>query len=148
MDINYTQVRNILCYIDASQDEGVKEAIFCELGRQCFLTRHIDQWVRGFGGDVSAFLDRVNVDGKSPYWQSLTFNKDRTVLYLTGREIARCPCPLADCGDPPVSLCTYCCRAFQEQVFGALFGCPVRVEITESRLLGGDCCSTAIHIGE
>jgi len=148
MEIPPDQIKNVLAYIDASQDEQVRKEVFCELGRQCFLTRRVKTWVDGFAGDVQAFLDRVNVEGSSPYWQSLVFDEDRSILYLTGKERELCACPYAECDDPPLSLCTYCCRAFQEQIFGTLFGREVSVQITESILMGDTRCSTAIHIGQ
>ena len=148
MELNRDQINNVLKFVDAGQDEKVKKEVFSELGRQCFFCRTVKDWVEGFDGDVQAFLDRVNVEDKSPYWKSLVFNEDRSILYLTGKEVDRCACALADCDDPPTALCTHCCKTFQAHIFRTLFQRDVRVEITESILLGGTRCSTAIHIGE
>ncbi len=145
MDMNQEQVNHILSYIDQSQPETVKCAIFSRLGHECFRTRKMDAWVAGFQGDVQAFLDLVNLEGKSPYWERLEFNADRSVLYLTGRVVAGCACDFARSENPPAALCRYCCKAFQEDIFGALFNRKVEVEITEAFLLGGQRCSTAIH---
>jgi hypothetical protein len=58
----------------------------------------------------------------------------------------KCACALGDVENPPKSLCNYCCKTFQEDVFSELFQKKVRVEITESSILGGKRCSTAIYI--
>lgn len=147
MELNRDQINNVLKFVDAGQDEKVKKEVFSELGRQCFFCRTVKDWVEGFDGDVQAFLDRVNVEDKSPYWKSLLFNEDRTILHLTGKEVTKCVCVYAECDDPPLSLCRHCCRTFQEQIFGTLFGCDVQVEITKSFLIGDTRCDTAIHIG-
>jgi len=146
MEINHDQIVSVLKHIDAGRDEDMKKEVFCELGRQCFTCRKVKEWVEGFHGDVQAFLDRVNVEDKSPYWKSLVFNEDRSILYLTGKEGGKCACVYAECDEPPLSLCRHCCRTFQEQIFGTLFGCDVEVEITKAHLLGDHSCDTAIHI--
>lgn len=147
MEFNQTQVKNVLQYIEKNQNEEVKKEVFCELGRQCYMTRKIKEWVEGFNGDVQAFIDRVNIDHKSPYWEKFAFSEDRSILYLTGKVVDKCACVFAECADPPLSLCRHCCKAFQENIFSTLFGCNVEVEITEGFLLGDNRCSTAIHIG-
>ena len=145
--MNQEQVKNTLRFIDASQSEPVKASIFGQLGHECFFSRKLDAWIEPYRGDVQAFLDRVNVDHASKYWERLAFNEDRTALILTGKKVQGCACAFADCPQPPHSLCHYCCKRFQEELFGMLFGQAVEVEITESYLLGGERCSTTIHLG-
>ena len=146
IEINQDQVKNLLKYIDSSQNEPIKSSIFGQLGRECFCTRKIDQWVASYHGDVQAFLDWVNVQHASTYWERLEFTEDRQTLILTGRKVQRCACALADCPQPPQSLCLYCCKSLQEEMFGMLLGQKVEVTITESSLLGGERCSTMIHL--
>jgi hypothetical protein len=97
-------------------------------------------------GDIQAFLDRVNVEHASPYWEKLAFNDDRSILFLTGKRVQGCVCAFGECEQPPKALCTYCCKTFQEHMFRTLFDRDVEVEITESFLYGGERCSTAIHL--
>jgi len=144
--MNQEQVRNLLKHIDASMDETVKSAIFTQLGHECFHSNHLDQWIDEFKGDVQRFLDSINIDHQSPYWESLVFSADKSRLTLTGREVTGCACPFADCSAPPLSLCNYCCKSFQQEIFSALFGKPVEVTITESFLWGNRRCSTIIDI--
>ncbi len=145
-DMNHDQVKNILKFIDASQSEPVKQSIFTQLGHDCFYTRKLDEWVRQYTGNVQAFLDRVNVEQASKYWERLEFDADRTILTLTGKVVEECACAFAECADPPQSLCHYCCKNFQQELFGMLLGQPVEVAITESFLLGDDRCSTIIRL--
>jgi len=146
VEINRDQVKNILKYIDSSQTEPIKSSIFGQLGCECFYTRRMDQWIESFQGDVQAFLDRVNIQQASAYWERLEFTEDRKTLILTGRKVERCACALADYLQPPQSLCLYCCKRLQEELFGMLLGQKVAVCITESSLLGGERCSTTIHL--
>lgn len=145
-DMNHAQVKNIFKFIDSSQSESVKERIFGRLGYECFYSRNLDRWVKPYTTDVQAFLDRVNIQHKSKYWERLEFNKELTMLELTGKKVEGCACAFADCSQPPKSLCYYCCRNFQQELFGTLLGKQVRVEITKSFLLGDDRCNTLIHI--
>ena len=124
MDMNQAQVRNILTYIDETQDEPVKKDLFGQLGYQCFHAGKARDWIASFSGDVQALLDWV----------------------LTGREVQGCACAFADCAQPPQSLCHYCCKAFQQALFGKLLNRKVEVTITEAFLLGDNRCSTIIQL--
>ena len=147
-EINPEQVKNILQFIDASQSEPVKKSIFSQLGRECFYARKLDAWIESYRGDVQAFLDRVNIQQASKYWERLEFTEDRTKLILTGRKVQGCACAFAACAQPPPSLCQYCCKGFQQKLFGMLLGRKVEVDITESYLLGDERCSTTVHLAD
>lgn len=145
-EMNQEQVKNILKFVDASQDEHVKKSIFSQLGQECFYSRHLDDWIGQYTGDVQAFLDRVNVEKASKYWERLEFTEDGKTLVLTGKKVSGCACAFADCAQPPLSLCHYCCKNLQQELFGMLLGQQVEVEITEAYLLGGERCNTTIHL--
>ena len=145
-EMNQEQVKNILKFIDASPDESVKKSIFGQLGHECFYARHLDDWIGQYTGKVQAFLDRINVEKASKYWERLEFTEDGTTLILTGKKVEGCACAFADCTEPPLSLCHYCCKNFQQELFGTLFAQQVEVEITEAYLLGDERCSTIIHL--
>ena len=145
-EMNQEQVKNTLKFIDASESESVKNSIFSQLGHECFYARKLDEWIQQYRGDVQAFLDRVNIQQASKYWERLEFSEDRAILILTGKIVQGCACAFADCSQPPQSLCHYCCKSFQQELFGMLLGQKVEVTITESYLLGGERCSTIIHI--
>ncbi len=144
--MNKEQVVAIITYIDSSQPEEVKKDVFRRLGNECFASRHARDWGMSFRNDPQRLLDEVNIEGKSPYWEKLEFNEDKTVLYLTGKKTSRCVCAFGNTAKPAKSLCLYCCKTFQENLFGAVFGGKVEVEIVESSILGGQRCSTAIHL--
>jgi len=144
--MNHEQVRDLLKHIDATQNETVKSNIFAQLGYGCFHTRQLKQWIDGFDGDVELFLDNINVEHKSRYWESLIFSSDKKQLILTGKEVDGCACAFADCDDPPLSLCNYCCKNFQQELFKYLLHKPVDVTITASYLRGDRRCNTIIEI--
>ena len=145
-EMNPEQVRNVLKFIDDSQSETIKASIFRQLGHACFYTRKLDAWIEQYQGNVQAFLDRVNIEKASKYWERLEFDDDHTMLVLTGKKVEGCACTFADCSQPPLSLCHHCCKSFQEELFGTLLGQKVAVEITEAYLLGDERCSTRIHL--
>jgi len=145
-DMNQTQVINILKFIEASQSDSVKERIFSQLGHECFYARKLDDWIRPYTGDVQKFLDWVNIQQASKYWEKLEYTEDHTTLILTGKKVKGCACAFADCSRPPQSLCHYCCKNFQQELFGMLLGQQVEVEITAAYLLGDERCSTKIHL--
>ncbi len=145
-EMNHDQVKKIIKFIDTSQSEPVKEKIFGQLGFECFYSRKLDEWIGNYVGNVQAFLDMVNVEKKSKYWEKLEFDKKRTILALIGKKVEGCACAFADIPKPPKSLCNYCCKSFQEELFGKLLGQKVKVKITESYLLGGERCNTLINI--
>jgi hypothetical protein len=145
-EMNPDQVINILKFIDATQSESVKDRIFSQLGHECFYARKLDAWIDPYRGNVQAFLDRINIEHASKYWERLEFTEDRTKLVLTGKKVQECACAFAGCSQPPLSLCHYCCKNFQQELFGRLLGQKVEVTITESYLLGGERCSTTLLI--
>jgi hypothetical protein len=145
-EMNQEQVQNVLKYIDATQSEAVKDSIFRQLGRECFFTHKMDRWLEQYHGDVQAFLDYVNVQQASKYWEKLEFTPDRATLILTGRKVQGCACAFAGCPQPPLSLCHSCCKGFQQEFFRSLLGQNVEITITEAYLLGGERCSTEIHL--
>ncbi len=145
MELNPQQIKNVFAYIDAHQSEEVKKDVFEKLGQECFHS--LKGWVDSIGAhNIQKVMEDVNIRELSPYWEKLQFNEDRSILYLTGRKVERCACALGNVENPPKALCNYCCKKFQEQVFGTFIGKEVKVEITESYILGGERCSTAIHI--
>ncbi len=144
MELNAEQMRNVFAYIDSNQNENVKQDIFENLGHECFKSSK--KWVDSIGNDIQKVMEDVNLRDLSPYWEKLQFNEDESILYLTGKKVERCACALGNLENPPKSLCNYCCKKFQEEVFGTFLGKDVTVEITESYILGGERCSTAIHI--
>ena len=145
-EMNQEQVRNILKFIETSQNESVKEQIFSQLGYECFHARKLDEWIGQYKGDVQGFLDRINIQKASKYWERLEFNEDHTMLILTGKKVEGCACAFADCSQPPLSLCHLCCKKFQQELFGTLLDQKVEVEITETYLLGDERCCTQIHL--
>jgi len=144
--VNADQIKNLLKHIDASTDESMKRSVFSQLGCECFLCNHLDHWIDDFKGDVQVFLDSINVQHQSKYWESLTFSADKTNLILTGKIVDKCACSFAECDAPPLSLCNYCCKSFQQNIFESLLGKQVDIIITESYLRGDQRCSTIIQI--
>ena len=143
--MNQDQVRHLLQFADRSFPDRTREALFRQLGYECFHCRNLGQWIGQYTEDVQSFLDWVNVQHGSRYWERIEF-VDEDTLVLTGRVVQGCACAFADCDNPPTSLCHHCCKAFQEQIFTTLLGRDVDVTIDSGFLLGDERCSTTIRI--
>lgn len=142
---NPKQIQNTLKFIDGTQDETVKRCIFNELGNQCFHATGIANHMEAYRGKPEEYLRRVNDEHAVPYWESLLPGEDGNSYILTGVVADRCVCSLAGGADAPLSLCDYCCKQFQTQLFSTLFDREVEVEITSSYLKGGSRCSAIIR---
>ncbi|UCH14624.1 MAG: hypothetical protein JSV22_01355 [Bacteroidales bacterium] len=145
--MNKKQVRQLLKFIDSSINESDKEKIFNKLGTECLYSRNYDKWVISFRENQEEFFNRVK-RGESRYWEKLEYNKEKSVITLVGRKFQSCVCEYGQCDSPPESLCNYCCKRFQEEMFGLLLEKNVNVRIDESIILGGERCSTTIYVGE
>jgi hypothetical protein len=146
--VNPPQVMAVLTDIDRSGDKSLIDAVFTRWGYQCFHTR----------GDLKAFAEkqRANFQGyvdyvngnRSRYWEKLEYDKDSGIIKVTSRKFGKCVCAYAQCQQPAKALCTHCCKALQTELFKAMTGRDVTVQIDESILLGGERCRTTVHILE
>lgn len=144
--MNKVQIQEILRFIDNSINEPEKERIFNELGRQCLYSRGYDKYLAGYHDNQDEYFNKVK-RGESKYWEKLEYDKSASIISLIGKKSTTCVCEYGHCNQPPKSLCTYCCKRFQEELFGILLGKNVKVRIDESVILGGERCSTTIFVG-
>jgi hypothetical protein len=143
--MNKDQIRQLLKFIDSSINKSNRKKIFNTLGVDCLYTRNLDKWVVSFKNNQQEFFNRVQ-RGESKYWEKLEYDKEKSVITLVGRKFQSCACEYGQCNEPPKSLCNYCCKSFQEELFGILLGKNVNVRIDESIILGGERCSTTIFV--
>jgi hypothetical protein len=144
--MNKNQVCQLLKFIDSSVNESDKENIFKKLGTECLYSRNYDKWIAGFKDNREEFFNRVK-RGESKYWEKLEYDREKSVITLVGRIRQTCSCQYGQIEQPPKSLCNYCCKRFQEELFGLLLEKKVNVRIDESIILGGERCSTTIFVG-
>lgn len=142
---NQKQISSTLQFIHDTQSEDVKQAVFGELGRQCFCATGMKDQFETIRGKPEEYLKRVNDEHSVMYWESILPGEDGNSYILTGVPVNRCVCSFADGDNTPLSLCDYCCRNFQKQLFGVLFDREVEIEITASYLKGDGRCSTVIR---
>ncbi|MDP3445191.1 MAG: hypothetical protein Q8T08_20210, partial [Ignavibacteria bacterium] len=102
-------------------------------------------WIISFKNDLKSFFDRVN-SNKSEQWERIEYNPEISAIKITGRPADRCACPFAQATNPPKSLCNYCCKNFQKNMFEMLLDKPVKVQLDETFLLGGKRCSVTIFV--
>jgi hypothetical protein len=144
--MNKTQIRHLLKFIDSSINEPDKEKIFNKLGVECLYSRDYDKWLAKFKNDPDEYFNRVK-RGEAKYWEKLEYDKSKSVITLVGKKSQTCNCQYGRCDEPPKSLCNYCCKRFQEELFGLLLGKKVTVRIDETVILGSERCSTTIFVG-
>jgi|WetSurMetagenome_2_1015567.scaffolds.fasta_scaffold76526_2 hypothetical protein len=145
VSIDQRQIQNVLRFVDSSMDESVKKRIFDRLGFEHTTNDKFRGWINGYKKDIKSFFDMVN-SNKDTYWEKLEYNPDLSAIKVIGRIVDKCACPFAQCEEPPKSLCNYCCKSFQEQMFGMLLDKKVKVQIDDAFLLGGKRCSTTIFV--
>ncbi|MGD1044615.1 MAG: hypothetical protein ABR936_04690 [Bacteroidota bacterium] len=117
--VNKNQVRQLLKFIDSSINESDKERIFQRLGFECLYSTNFDKWVIIFKDKQDEFFNRVK-RGESKYWEKLKYDKEKSIITLIGRKGQTCACQFGRCYQPPKSICKYCCKRFQEELFGVL----------------------------
>jgi hypothetical protein len=144
--MNQKQITQLLKFIDSSIDESDKEKIFHELGVECLYSRNYDKGLIKFRDNLDEYFNRVK-RGESKYWDKLEYDKEKSIITLVGKKRENCACQYGQCEQPPKSLCNYCCKRFQEELFGLLLEKKVNVRIDESVILGGERCSTTIFVG-
>jgi hypothetical protein len=143
--MNKSQVQEVLKFIHTSVKESEKEKIFNKLGTECLYSRGYDNWIISQRDNLDEYFNRVQ-RGESTYWEKLEYDKGNSVIALVGRKFQTCVCEYGKCDNPPESLCKYCCKRFQEELFGLLLNKKVEVRIDESIILGGERYSTTIFV--
>jgi hypothetical protein len=143
--VDARQVQNVLNYIDLSMDESIKERVFERLGYEHTTKDSFKNWISKYKSDVKSFFDMVN-SNKDTYWEKIEYNPETSAIKITGRLADRCACSYAQCENAPKSLCKYCCKNFQKQMFEMLLDKKVKVQIDESFLLGDKRCSTTVFV--
>jgi hypothetical protein len=143
--VDARQVQNVLSYIDSSMDESVKERVFGRLGYEHTTKDGFKNWIAKNKSDVKTFFDMIN-SNKDNYWEKIEYNPETSAIKITGRIADKCACSYAQCENAPKSLCKYCCKNFQKQMFEMLLDRTVKVQIDEAFLLGDKRCSTTIFV--
>jgi hypothetical protein len=144
--MNKTQIRELFKFIDSSVNESDKKKIFNELGITCLYSRNYDKYLAKYKDNTDEYFNRVK-RGESKYWDKLEYDKEKSVITLVGKKSQTCNCEYGQCDQPPKSLCNYCCKRFQEELFGLLLSKKVTVRIDETVILGAERCSTTIFVG-
>ena len=143
--VDTRQVQNVLYYFDSSMDESIKKIVFERLGYEHTTDAGFKNWIAGYKNNIRSFFDMVN-SNKDKYWEKMEYNPETSSIKITGKPVNRCACPFAQRENAPKSLCRYCCKNFQKQMFEMLLDKSVKVQIDESFLLGATRCSTTIFV--
>ncbi len=143
--VDLRQIQNVLRFVDSTQKEQVKKEVFERLGYEHTTNEKYNAYLLSFRNDIKKYFDMVNT-GKDTYWEKMEYDPDRSEIKITGKVVDKCACSYAQCEDPPVSLCNYCCKNFQKAMFEIMLGKKVDVRIDAAYLLGDNRCSTTIVV--
>ncbi len=146
--VNPAQVMAVLNDIDRSEDKVLIDAVFGRWGYQCFHTRSgLKAFAEQQRANFQGYVDYIN-SGRARHWERLDYDEAAGILKVTSRKFGKCVCAYAQCRQPAKALCTHCCRTFQAELFKAMLGREVSVQIDEGILLGGQRCRTTVRISE
>jgi len=143
--VDLRQIQNVLKYVDSLDDEQIKRGVFERLGYEHVTNKAYHDYLVGFRKDLKSYFDNVNT-GKDRYWEKMEWDPARSEIRVTGKVVDRCACSYAQCENPPLSLCNYCCKNFQKAMFELMLDRKVDVRIDEAFLLGDKRCSTTIFV--
>lgn len=143
--VDTRQIQNVLSYIDSNMDESIKKSVFEKLGYEHTTDDGFKKWIISFKSDLKSFFDWVN-SNNSEHWERIEYNPEISAIKITGKPADRCACPYAQAANPPKSLCNYCCKNFQKNMFEMLLDKTVKVQLDETFLLGGKRCSVTIFV--
>jgi len=143
--VDLRQIQNVLKYVDSMKDESVKAAVFERLGFEHVTSESYHAYLVGFRKDIKSYFDNVNT-GKDKYWEKMEWDPEKSEIRVTGKVVDRCACSYAQCENPPLSLCNYCCKNFQKSMFELMLDRKVDVRIDAAFLLGDKRCSTTIFV--
>ncbi len=143
--VDLRQIQNVLKYVDSLEDEQAKKAVFERLGYEHITNKAYHDYLVGFRTDLKSYFDNVNT-GKDKYWEKMEWDPEKSEIMVKGKVVDRCACSYAQCENPPLSLCNYCCKNFQKAMFELMLDRKVDVRIDEAFLLGDKRCSTTIFV--
>jgi hypothetical protein len=141
--VDTRQVQNVLSYVETTMEEPVKKNIFERLGYEHTTDTGFKNWINGYKNNLKSFFEMVN-SNKDTYWEKMEYDPEKPSITIIGKVVDKCACPFAQNQDAPKSLCHYCCKGFQENMFKMLLERPVKVRVDEGFLLGDKRCSTTI----
>jgi hypothetical protein len=92
-------------------------------------------------GDVDGFIREF----KQQTRDDITYDREKGIITVVGREQSECACPLIDKRLTSGKACD-CTLGWQQRTYETLLGKKVRVELKESVLRGGKRCVSEIRV--
>jgi len=100
-----------------------------------------DQWINSHRGDFEGLCKDIE---KGPSGDTVTYDRDKSIIMMISPERTNCFCPLNDKNTPKV-VCN-CSLGWQKHTWESFFQKKVKVELKESVLRGGKRCVFEIQI--
>ncbi len=129
----------LITLLQGNVDEATRKKLYAALGSWCGRIPAAE--AAKLKPDVRAFVAKMQKD-----WGLAQADYDEARGTVRIVDTRGCGCPAAKAGVTPGEFCE-CSLAWQKEVFTAVTGKPVRVELEESMLRGGKRCAFVIHVG-
>jgi hypothetical protein len=123
----------LVTIIQTRLPEAERKQILRTLGAECSNTYRASLIDR-YKGNLRGFLE----EGRRNWMAEADYDEARGVIRIVDKGPG-CSCPLVQAGTTPPSFCD-CTLGWQEATYSAIVGRPVRAELEESILRGGQRC--------
>ena len=125
--------------LSSSVNEEKSIEILEKLGREC-AKEYRDSYVK-FKGNIEGFLEEI----KKEWVENAVFDKEANSIRISGKKKESCFCPFVDKSITPSSFCN-CSLGYNKEVFETIVNKPVKVQLGQSILRGGNSCDVLIEI--
>ncbi|MHB8054260.1 MAG: hypothetical protein ACYDH3_03325 [Candidatus Aminicenantales bacterium] len=122
----------------AALDEPTRVRVLETMGREC--ARQFTALTDNYKGDPKGFLEEIKRQ-----WASETAYDEKAGLISVVDRAKGCSCPFVTPGLTPPEFC-HCTLGWQKEVYAAILGKPVEVELVASILRGGSHCEYRIRV--
>jgi predicted hydrocarbon binding protein len=132
-------IQSLLANMDAQLDEPTRARLMETCGRACARRDSVANLSRAAGGDIGKLVEAM-----AGHVGKENAVREGDVVRL---RYSKCYCPLVGAGPARLSKTwCECSRGWVLEVFGAVAGKPVAVELTKSLKRGDPHCEFLIHV--
>jgi hypothetical protein len=132
----------LLPQIEANLDSATARTMLKAAAQAHYDDLDMDKTMQAFKGRLEPFLDHI---AKAWGWK-IAYDKEAGVIRVDENK-NYCVCPLKkDVAELMAGCLCYCSEGFNERMFAAAAGRPVKAEVTQSVLRGGPSCRYTITL--
>ncbi|MFC2137410.1 hypothetical protein ACFLTE_04480 [Bacteroidota bacterium] len=122
--------------MDGNLDKEILTSLLENMGRHC--AKENSEYYIKFKGDVNGYLKSLE-EGV----EKAEHDEEKGIVKIIGKKNDSCYCPFVDLSKMPKEFCN-CTKGWNKEMYEAIIGKPVDVEIDTSVLWGGERCGFTI----